>query len=576
MKKQWWHDKIAYQVYPKSFCDANGDGVGDLRGIIGKLDYLKDLGVGIIWLSPMYKSPFFDQGYDIADYYAVDPIFGDMNDMDELIAEVNKRGMHLLLDLVINHCSIQHEWFQKALADPYGEYADYFYFKKGNPDGTPPTNWRACFGGSVWEPVPGTDLFYLHMFLKEQPDLNFENPIVREKIYEMMNWWLGKGIAGYRVDAIINIKKDLTWRSYPADRDDGLVSPRVMLAHAEGVVDVLKDIHDNTFAKHGAISIAELFDYDSTLLEQYIGDDGCFSSIFVFDSHLIGLSVEGWHASTKPTPEQYKQTMFACQENAGDVGLLCTIIENHDEPRGVSRYLPEVNDDSKKMLATAFMFTKGMPFLYQGQEIGMENTVFSDISQVNDVNTLDQYQVALDAGCTPQEALGIVTQYSRDNARTPMQWDASANAGFGSGTPWQPVNPNYTRINVAQQQEDADSVLNYYKRLIALRKDPAYAETFVYGDFTPAFAEVENLLAFYRTSAGGDERSSEGGAERSRAGQKLLVLCNFQNKECSIALATAPRKVLMNNLDELALQELPTGATLTLAPYQALVLETES
>ncbi len=552
MKKQWWHDKIAYQIYPKSFCDTNGDGVGDLRGVIEKLDYLKSLGVDIIWISPIYQSPFFDQGYDIADYYAVDPIFGNMNDMDELIAEVHKRGMYLLLDLVINHCSSQHKWFQKALADPYGEYADYFYFKQGK-DGAPPNNWRSFFGGSVWEPVPNTDLYYLHMFLKEQPDLNFENPIVRKKIYEMINWWLSKGIAGHRVDAIINIKKDLTFQSYPADRADGLVSPAVMLHHAEGVVDVLQDIHKNTFAKHDAISIAELFDYDSEQLAAYIGEDGCFSSIFVFDSHLIGQSVKGWHDAKKPTPEQYKQTLFDCQARVGDAGLLCTIIENHDEPRGVSRYLPEANDASKKMLATAFMFSKGMPFFYQGQEIGMENTRFTDITQVNDVNTLDEYQTALAAGYAPADALRIVSDYSRDNARTPMQWDASANAGFGSGTPWLAVNPNYTRINVAQQQADPNSVLQYYKQLIALRKDAKYCDTFVYGAFTPAHAEVQNLLAFYRKDAA----------------QTLLVVCNFQNAACGITLDATPCKVLTNNLPTLALD----GAALQLQPYQALVFQ---
>ncbi|MFI3169232.1 MAG: alpha-glucosidase [Faecalibacterium sp.] len=552
MKKQWWHDKIAYQVYPKSFKDSNGDGIGDLQGIISKLDYLKDLGVDIIWMSPMYKSPFVDQGYDIADYYAVDPIFGNMQDMEQLIAEVKKRDMHLLLDLVINHCSDQHEWFQKALADPYGEYADYFYFKKG-VNGAPPTNWRACFGGSTWEPVPGTDLYYLHMFVKEQPDLNFENPVVRQKIYDMINWWLEKGIDGFRVDAIINIKKDLTFSSYPADRADGLVSPRVMLSHAVGVVDVLQDIRKNTFAKHDALTIAELFDYDVEQLEAYIGEDGCFSSIFVFDTHLIGRTNKGWHDYTKPTPEQYKKTMFASQKNAGDVGLLCTIIENHDEPRGVSHYLPEVTEMGKKMLATVFMFSKGMPFFYQGQEIGMENNAFTDIMQINDVNSLDEYQNALRVGKTPAEALAIVSEYSRDNTRTPMQWDESENAGFTTGAPWLCVNEKYHRINVAQQMRDENSLLAYYKKLVALRKDAEYKQNFVYGAFVPAYQSIENVLAFYR----------------EYEGQKLLVICNFQNVQTSVSLSELPKQILVNNTETTQLAE----DILTLAPYQALVLE---
>ncbi len=559
MKKQWWHDKIAYQVYPKSFCDTSGSGVGDLRGVIGKLDYIKALGVDIIWLSPMYKSPFIDQGYDIADYYAVDPIFGTMQDMDTLIAEVNKRGMHLLLDLVINHCSSQHEWFQKALADPLGEYGDYFYIRKGR-NGAPPNNMRSAFGGSAWEPVPhADDLYYLHIFAKEQPDLNFENPIVREKIYTMMNWWLGKGIAGYRVDAIVNIKKELDFPMYEVDAPDGLASSQQMLARAKGVVDVLKDVHRHTFAKHNALSIAELFDYDSAQLEAYIGEDGCFSSIFVFDTHVMGQTPKGFYDWATPTAEAYKKALFACMQRVGDIGLLCNIIENHDEPRGVSRYLQDTTLESKKMLATCFMFCKGMPFLYQGQEIGMESMQYQSIDQIDDLYTRDEYEKAIANGKTVAEALDIISLYGRDNARTPMQWDATENAGFSTGTPWLAANPNYTRINVAQQMGDETSVLHYYKKLIALRKHPAYAETFVYGDFTPAYVAVENLLAFTRSRAGS--------AQNGGAGQTLLVLCNFQNAPCTITLPGVPQTTLINNIETLAL----AGQQLTLAPYQALV-----
>ncbi len=552
MKKQWWHDKVAYQIYPKSFQDSNGDGVGDLRGIINRLDYLQELGIEIVWISPMYKSPFVDQGYDIADYYSVDPIFGTMEDMEELIAEAKKRGISILLDLVINHCSSEHEWFQKAMENPDGEYGKYFYIREGK-NGNPPNNWRSYFGGSVWEQIPGTNKYYLHMFAKEQPDLNFENPVVREKIYEMMNWWLEKGIAGYRVDAIINIKKDLTFQSYPADRADGLVSPQVMLEYAEGVVDVLKDISVHTFEKHNALSIAELFNYDPAKLEEYIGENGCFSTIFEFDTVTMGTSCKGWYDYKKPTPNDYRDTIFKVQENVGDVGLLCNIIENHDEPRGVSHYLADTNDTSKKMLATFMMLSKGMPFIYQGQEIGMENNEFKSMDEVNDISTIDEYKTALSVGKTPGEALAIVSEYSRDNSRTPMQWSGEAHAGFTTGEPWLKVNQKYTRINVADQLEDEHSVLNYYKELIRLRKNSLYKDTFVYGDFEPAYQELDNVMAYYRI---GDN-------------QKILVIANNQDCAVELEMRNAVREVLVTNTDKVHMR----GDKLVMSGYQVVVLE---
>ncbi|MCI8745517.1 MAG: glucohydrolase, partial [Lachnospiraceae bacterium] len=262
MKKRWWHNKTAYQIYPKSFYDSNGDGVGDLRGIIQKLDYLKDLGIGIVWISPIYQSPFIDQGYDISDYYAIDPAFGTMEDMDELLREAKKRDIAIVMDLVVNHCSDQHEWFQKALKDPFGPYGEYFYIREGK-DGNPPCNWRSYFGGSVWEPLPGYDnLFYLHMFAKEQPDLNWENPALRQEIYKMIRWWLEKGVAGFRIDAIINIKKDLRFEDFPADREDGMCAATTMLASAHGILDFLMEMKKEAFAPYNAFTIGELFDFD--------------------------------------------------------------------------------------------------------------------------------------------------------------------------------------------------------------------------------------------------------------------------------------------------------------------------
>ena len=294
MIKKWWHDKVAYQIYPKSFLDTNGDGIGDLRGIISKLDYLKKLGIDIIWLSPIYKSPFVDQGYDISDYYAIAEEFGTMEEFDELLSEAKKRDMYIIMDLVINHCSDQHEWFQKALADPDGEYADYFYFRKGR-NGNPPSNLRSYFGGSCWEPVPGTDKYYLHMFAKEQPDLNWENPLLREKLYEMINWWLEKGLAGFRIDAIINIKKDLDFPDFKPDGPDGLAGCWKMVDEVDGVGELLEDLKKHTFQKYEAFTVGEVFNMKEGELDAFIGENGHFSTIFDFSAHILSDGEHGWY-----------------------------------------------------------------------------------------------------------------------------------------------------------------------------------------------------------------------------------------------------------------------------------------
>ena len=375
MEKDWWKGKVAYQIYPKSFKDSNGDGVGDLKGITEKLDYLQQLGIDILWLSPVYKSPFIDQGYDISDYYAIDPLFGSMEDIEELIAEGKKRGISIIMDLVVNHCSSHHEWFQKALADPDGPYADYFYFIESDKE---PNNWESYFGGSVWEPVPGTNKYYLHSFHKDQPDLNWQNPVLREEIYRMINWWLDKGIAGFRIDAIINIKKDLEWRSLPSDRENGLVPVLESLVNAQSIEPFLQELKERTFAKYNAFTVGEVFNETDEELHFFIGKDGVFSSIFDFKQTCLGQEGKGWFDHTLPTADELKESIFQAHERADCIGVLSTIIENHDEPRGVSHYIAEgpVNDTSKKALGTIQILRKGIPFIYQGQEIGMENQVF--------------------------------------------------------------------------------------------------------------------------------------------------------------------------------------------------------
>ena len=476
MIKKWWHDKVAYQIYPKSFLDTNGDGIGDLRGIISKLDYLKKLGIDIIWLSPIYKSPFVDQGYDISDYYAIAEEFGTMEEFDELLAEAKKRDMYIIMDLVINHCSNQHEWFQKALADPDGEYADYFYFRKGR-NGNPPSNLRSYFGGSCWEPVPGTDKYYLHMFAKEQPDLNWENPLLREKLYEMINWWLEKGLAGFRIDAIINIKKDLDFPDFKPDGPDGLAGCWKMVDEVDGVGELLEDLKKHTFQKYEAFTVGEVFNMKEGELDAFIGENGHFSTIFDFSAHMLSEGEHGWYDAPPVDFKEWRKAITDSQLRVQNCGLEANIIENHDEPRGVSRFLPDYaqNPTGTKMLGTISVLLRGIPFIYQGQEIGMQNAVWNTVDEYNDINTIDQYHTARDAGLTDKEALEACSRLSRDNARTPMQWNTRENAGFTTGTPWLKVNDNYTEINVETQDTDPDSTaqISCLQRSICLWRIPA-------------------------------------------------------------------------------------------------------
>ena len=557
MQKKWWHDKVAYQIYPKSFLDTSGSGIGDLRGIIQKLDYLKNLGIDIIWLSPCYCSPLADQGYDISDYYNIDPRFGSMADMEELLAEAKKRDMYILMDLVVNHCSDEHEWFQKALKNPDGEYGAYFYIEEGI-DGHVPNNWRSYFGGSVWEPIPGTNKYYLHLFHKKQPDLNWENPKLREEIYQMINWWLDKGLAGFRIDAIMNIKKPLPFASYqyPPDREDGLVSPHRMLQDAVGVGELLTELRDQTFAKHDAFTVGEVFHESEDEIALFIGDNGYFSSKFDFRGAMFGGSDKGWYDCSHITPDEYKACCFETQRVIGDIGFISNIIENHDEPRGVSRYIPagEVTDRSKKMLATIHMMLRGLPFIYQGQEIGMENIEFDSIDEADDISTHDQYKVALDAGLSKEDALNAVSFFSRDNCRTPFQWSDDKNAGFSDQTPWLKVNPNYRQIHAKDQIDRPDSIYSYYKKLTALRKDPAYSDAIVYGSFEPFLEQEHRLMAFYR-------RSDH---------QTLLIIANYQKDVRTVALPKAYKKVVLSNC---AITDSSSSGELTLLGYQVVILE---
>ncbi len=554
MKKKWWMGKVAYQIWPKSFADSNGDGIGDLEGIIGKLDYLKDLGIDIIWISPLYKSPLVDQGYDISDYYDINPLFGDLETMDRLLAEAKKRDMYIVMDLVVNHCSDEHEWFKKACADPDGEYGKYFYIAE-KKDGKLPCNWRSYFGGSVWEPIPGTDKYYFHAFHKKQPDLNWENPKVRQEVYKMMNWWFERGIAGFRIDAIINIKKKLPFCDYEPDRDDGLVSIVRMLEDAEGIGEFLEEMKHETFDKYDAFTVGEVFNEKDSELREFIGEDGHFSSKFDFAPEMCGKG-GAWYEHENVTPEMYKNAIFDSQLRVADIGFLSNIIENHDEPRGVCRYIPDgdLNDTSKKALAAVYFFLRGIPFIYQGQEIGMENCPFESIDQLDDISSKDEYKVCRDAGYSEEESMKLLRVYSRENARTPVQWSDEENAGFSTHEPWMIVNPNYKEINLAKQKDDSNSVYAFYKKMIALYKDPAYHETLAFGRFEPYQRETKNLIAYFRKGEG----------------QTLLVLANFQNEPQTVVLPETAGDVILNNY---AGVDLDDDGRITLGGYQAVIIE---
>lgn len=560
--RKWWHDKVAYQIYPKSFYDTNGDGIGDLRGIIAKLDYLKELGIDLIWISPIYKSPFVDQGYDISDYYGIAPEFGTMEEFEELLAEAKKRGIQIVMDLVINHCSDKHEWFQKALADPEGEYADYFYFREGK-DGNPPGNYRSYFGGSCWEPVPGTSKYYFHAFAKEQPDLNWENPKMKQDLYDMINWWLDKGLAGFRIDAIINIKKDVNFPDLEPDGPDGLAGYHRAVEQTNGVGELLEELKNNTFAKYDAFTVGEVFNMHEDELSEFIGENGHFSTIFDFSAHCLSEGEHGWYDAPAIEFKEWRRAIVDSQLEVQKVGFKANIIENHDEPRGVSRFLPEYarNAAGTKMLGTVSLLLRGIPFLYQGQEIGMQNCEWNNSGEWDDISTRDQYQTARKAGLSEKEALRVCADMSRDNARTPMQWSGEENAGFTSGTPWMKVNPNYSEINVKAQQENEDSVLRYYQKLIALRKSEEYKEVFTYGTFAPVYEEQESVMAFYRIS---EEENQETPKKR------VLVAANFGREAAELPLEYKVSKVLLSNLPKNQ-----AGEKLILAGCGVMVLECE-
>lgn len=497
----WWHNEVVYQIYPKSFCDSNRDGIGDLQGIISKLDYLERLGITMLWICPIYPSPMDDNGYDISDYRDVAPEFGTMEDLELLIAEAGRHGIKVLLDLVINHTSDEHPWFREALAHPEGPYHGYYIFKRG--EGVP-NNWRSVFGGSAWERVPASDEWYFHSFGKKQPDLNWENPQVRYELFDMVRWWLDKGIAGFRVDAITFIKKDQSWQSREADGMDGLAKCTRAVRNQPGIGTFLNELKREAFEPYGCVTVAEAAGVRYEELDEFIGEDGYFSMIFDFrHADLDIASGSEWFKRIPWSIRDLNERIMASQMAIQDHGWSANFIENHDQPRATTKYLREAQDDPRavKTLGAMSLFLRGVPFVYQGQELGMVNFERTAIDEFDDLSSIDQYQRSLDEGFSREEALEFVNLRSRDNARTPFPWTGERYGGFSDARPWIGMTEEWPRRNAEAQEGDPESVLNFYRKAIRFRREGAFSDCLVDGTLVP-LASSEDVIAYLRTHTG--------------------------------------------------------------------------
>lgn len=550
--RQWWKEAVVYQIYPKSFYDSNGDGIGDLKGVIQKLDYLKELGIDVIWLSPVYQSPMDDNGYDISDYQAIAEEFGSMEDMDLLIREAKKRDIKIIMDLVVNHTSDEHEWFIESKSDVNHPKRDWYIWRNGREDGTPPNNWKSIFGGSCWEYDEKTGQYYLHAFSKKQPDLNWENPDLRNAVYKMVTWWLDKGISGFRVDAITFIKK----RQDFADSQDGM---NVIETNQQGIHEFLSELSKEAFTSHDILTVAEAPGVSHKELPIYAGEDGHFSMLFEFDHVDLDVGKEGkWYEPYNWNLLDFKKAISDSQTFYNNTGWGALYLENHDQPRSLNKFIkPEdIGPIPAKMLATVYFFLKGTPFIYQGQEIGMTNVEYPSIEHYNDLASIDQYYSALKEGFSKEEALAAIWRRSRDNSRTPMQWNHSEYAGFSQGTPWLEINSNYSSINVENALKDCDSLFYFYKKLISLRKSSLYSDVIAFGKYEDMFKDSLQIMAY----------------TRELNDKKIAVIANFDNKELTLNLDCNIKNVILSNYDHLELHL----NQINLRPYESIVCEIDS
>lgn len=494
MKRNWWKEAVAYQVYPRSFNDSNGDGIGDLPGLIEKLVYLENLGIDVIWLSPMYPSPNDDNGYDISDYKGIMSEFGTMDDFDQLLSSIHQRGMKLILDLVVNHTSDEHPWFIESKSSKASAKRNWYIWADPKPDGSEPNNWESIFNGSTWEFDESTKQYYFHLFSKKQPDLNWENPDVRQAVFDMMNWWFEKGIDGFRVDAITHIKKNFEAGDLPIPDGKKFAPAFDVDMNQPGIQEWLQEMKDKSLSRYDIMTVGEANGVTPNDAEEWVGEEkGKFNMIFQFE-HL-GLWSTG---DTKFDVKSYKQVLNRWQKQLENVGWNALFIENHDQPRRVSTWGDDKNYwyESATSHATAYFLQQGTPFIYQGQEIGMTNYPFESIESFNDVAVKTEYQIVKKEGGDVNQLLDKYKMENRDNARTPMQWNNSINGGFTTGKPWFHVNPNYTEINVKQQLNDKFSILSYYKALIQLKKSDLI---YTYGKFSMVDAENEQIFAYTRS-----------------------------------------------------------------------------
>ena len=553
MEKKWWKESVVYQIYPKSFKDSNGDGVGDIRGIIQKLDYLKELGVNVLWISPMLESPQDDNGYDISDYRRIYKEYGTMEDYEELLSEAHKRDIRILMDLVVNHTSDEHNWFVESRKSKDNPYRDY-YIWKDPVNGKEPNNWGGAFGGSAWEYDPQTQMYYLHLFSKKQPDLNWENEKVRQEVYDMMTFWCEKGIDGFRMDVISMISKDQTFPDGEMNNSlYGDFGPYCV--HGPRVHEFLQEMNREVLSRYDIMTVGETSGVTIEEAQKYAGEAGKeLNMAFQFEHVDNGSGDYGKWTTEKYDFKEFKRIMIKWQEELQGKAWNSLFLGNHDQPRSVSRFgndNPAYRETSAKMLATCLHMMQGTPYVYQGEELGMTNVYFDKLEDYRDIESINFFTELTEAGLmTPEYMMKCLMLRSRDNARTPMQWDDSAQAGFTDGESWIKVNPNYKEINAAQQLEDPNSIFHYYQKLIRLRKEK---DIIVYGEFEPIYRDDEQIFAYIR-------RQKQ---------EKLLTVCNFSDKNAEMEIPEEFKgaECLITNLDRTVFE-----GRIVLKPYEAFVL----
>lgn len=555
MEKRWWKESVVYQIYPRSFCDSNGDGIGDLNGITGKLDYLKELGVDVIWLSPVYKSPNDDNGYDISDYQAIMDEFGTMEDFDRMLATAHEKGIKIMMDLVVNHTSDEHKWFIESRKSTDNPYRDYYIWRPAKEDGSLPNNWGSCFSGPAWEYDKTTDMYFLHLFSKKQPDLNWDNPVVRQEVFDMMNWWLKKGVDGFRMDVISLISKE---PGLP-DKEPGINGYATFNVSANGphVHEYLQEMRQKALNNADTITVGECSGVTLEEAKKYArSDEKELNMVFQFE-HMDVDSDEkaGKWTTRKMDLRDLKKILTRWQKGLQDIAWNSLYWENHDQPRSVSRFgndSDEYREISAKMLATCIHMMQGTPYVYQGEELGMTNCPFNTLDNFRDLESINAFHELTEQGkMTEEDMMAAIGYKGRDNARTPMQWDDSAYAGFSTANPWIMVNPNYTKINAKDQVNREDSVFKYYQKLIKLRHE---SELIVYGTYDLILDDDKDIYAYIRTL--GDE--------------KLIVYCNFSEntREVEIPEEFVNGKVLISNYSDAK-----ANHKITLRPYEAIVIQ---